>query len=79
VLLAAELDLFVIDTITLPKPKVFIVMCSEKTNTHAKIDIDAKNGTNAKININEKTGIDAKIGIDVEIDMNTRIDIDLKI
>jgi hypothetical protein len=42
VLLVAELDLFVIDTITLPKPKVFIVMYNAKTNTHAKIDNDVK-------------------------------------
>ncbi len=78
-LLAAKLDLFVIDTITLPKPEVFVLMFSAKTNTHANIDNDVKIDINAKINTNEKISIDTKIGIDVEILMNTKIDIDLKI
>ncbi len=65
-LLAAEPYLFVIDIITLPEPKVLVVMSSAKTNITAKIsndvkiNTDAKIGTNAKINIDEKINTNAK-------------------
>ncbi len=66
-LLAIELDLFVIDTIILPKAKVLVVMSNTKISTNVEIDIDVKTNTNAKIDINAKIDTNAKISIDKPI------------
>ncbi len=60
-LLAIELDLFVIDTIILPKAKVLVVMSNTNISTNVKIDIDVKTNTNAKIDTNAKISIDKPI------------------
>jgi hypothetical protein len=53
VLLATELDLFTINTITLLKVKILVAVA-----------INAKTGTNGKIGTNAKIGIDTKTGTD---------------
>ncbi len=47
-LLVAKLDLFVIDTVILPKPKILMVVA-----INAKIGKNYKIGTHVKINIDE--------------------------
>jgi len=64
VLLAIEPDLFVINTIILPKAKVLAVMSDTKISTNVEIDIDVKTNTNAKIDTYAKIDTNAKISID---------------
>jgi hypothetical protein len=56
VLLLAKPNLFAIGTITLPKPKILMLVA-----TDAKISTNAKTGTNAKIGTNMKIGTDELI------------------
>ncbi len=56
VLLATELDLFTINTITLSKLEILATMVA-----NAKIGINAKIDTNAKISTNPKIDIDMKL------------------
>jgi hypothetical protein len=58
-LLATELDLFTINTITLLELKILAAVAID-----AKTDTNVKTNTNAKINIDTKTGTDMKIGTD---------------
>jgi len=65
-LLAAELDFFTIDTITLLKPEVLAVV-----SIHVNINTDAKIGINAKINTNVEINRNPKINIDIDMKINT--------
>ncbi len=67
-LLVAEPDLFITDTITLSELKILVVMV-----TDAKIGIVPKIDFNAKIGNDEKINIDPKIGIDMKININKLI------
>jgi hypothetical protein len=73
-LLVAELDLFAISTIILPKLEILAIMSIDgKIGTNPEIGIDAKINTNVeidtdpKINTDTKTDIEMKIGIDEPI------------
>jgi hypothetical protein len=65
-LLAAELDFFTIDTITLLEPEVLAIV-----SIHVNINIDAKIGINAKINTNLEINRNPKISTDIDMKTNT--------
>jgi hypothetical protein len=75
-LLAAEPDLFAINTITLLELEVLAVMSDAKTSTNTKTGNDAKIDIDAKINIDEKIDIDMEINIDTKTNIYLKFCID---
>jgi hypothetical protein len=62
VMLATELDLFTINTITLPESEILAMMVVDAIiGINAKINIDAKIDTDTRINVDMKINIDEPI------------------